>query len=102
MATDVALDISKDRLSEFAERWKISELALFGSAARGEMTPESDIDIAVTFSASAQWSLFDFAAMQLELAEMFGREVDLVEKASIKNPFRRRAILRDLTVLYAA
>jgi predicted nucleotidyltransferase len=102
MSIEIALDIPRDRLREFAERWKIVELALFGSVARGEMTAESDIDIAVTFSPQAHWSLFDFASMQIELTDMFGRDVELVEKASIKNPFRRRAILRDLTVLYAA
>jgi predicted nucleotidyltransferase len=102
MKLDVASAVSSDRLREFCERWKVAELALFGSAARGDKTPESDVDIAVTFRADAEVSLFDFASMQLELQELFGRPVDLVEKATIRNPFRRKSILRDLTVLYAA
>jgi predicted nucleotidyltransferase len=102
MAVGSIPDVPNERLREFAERWKIDQLALFGSAARGELTAESDIDIAVTFSPEAQWSLFDFASMQLELSRLFGRDVDLIEKSRIKNPFRRRSVLRDLTVLYAA
>jgi predicted nucleotidyltransferase len=102
MPIDVGLKLSRQELEHFAKRWKVAELALFGSAARGEMTPDSDVDLAVTFAPDAHWSLFDFASMQLELGEMFGRDVDLVEKASIKNPFRRKSILKDLTVLYAA
>lgn len=96
------LDVPPERLREFCERWKVAELALFGSAARGDMTPDSDVDLAVTFRPDAGVSLFDFASMQLELEELFGRPVDLVEKASIRNPFRRKSILRDLTILYAA
>lgn len=102
MKLDVASVVSPERLREFCERWKVAELALFGSAARGDMRPDSDVDVAVTFLPEAEWSLFDFASMQLELQDLIGRPVDLVEKASIRNPFRRKTILRDLTVLYAA
>ena len=40
--------------------------------------------------------------MQEELEDVFGRKVDLVEEAALKNPFRRRAILREKEVVYAA
>lgn len=102
MRAEPALGVSREQLTDLAQRWLIAELALFGSAARGELTPQSDIDIAVTFLPDAHWSLFDFASIQIELAELFGREVDLVEKSGIKNPFRRRSIFKDLTILYAA
>ena len=102
MKLDVTSVVSPERLREFCERWKVAELALFGSAARGDMTPDSDVDLAVTFLPEAEWSLFDFASMQIELQELFGRRIDLVEKGTIRNPFRRKSILRDLTVLYAA
>ncbi len=89
-------------LAEFCRRHNIVELGIFGSGARGELRPDSDIDVLVTFSDAARWDLFDFATMQAELKEICGRPVDLVERGSLRNPFRRRSILRDLTVLYAA
>ena len=94
--------MSDQAIAEFCHRWKIGELALFGFAARGELRPDSDIDVMVAFAPDARWSLFDLGGMQQELRDLFGRDVDLVEKGTIRNPFRRRSILRDLTVIYAA
>jgi hypothetical protein len=105
MQTGFRIDIYQDRLAGFCQRWKISELALFGSA-RGEgFRPDSDIDLLVTFAPDARWSLFDLVKMQDELKEIFGREVDLVEREAIEkseNYIRRKNILRDLEVVYAA
>jgi predicted nucleotidyltransferase len=80
----------------------VTELALFGSALRDDFGPESDVDLLVTFDPGAPWSLFDLVEMREELAEVFGREVDLVEKKALRNPFRRRAILDSSRTLYAA
>ena len=66
------------------------------------MRPDSDIDVLVSFLTDAQWSLFDIVQMQDELKTLFGREVDLIEKEALRNPFRRRAILSGREVLYAA
>jgi uncharacterized protein len=44
----------------------------------------------------------DLSAMREELEELFGREVDLVEKKGLRNPFRRQAILSSTRVIYAA
>lgn len=78
------------------------EFALFGSAARGELRPDSDIDVMVQFGSGETWSLLDLVAMKLELEALFARSVDLVEKGTVRNPFRLRTINRDATVLYAA
>ena len=92
----------RDALAALCGRWKIDELSIFGSGARGELRPDSDIDLAVTFSREADWSLFDFARLAHELSTLFGREVDLIETDQIRNPYRAESIRRDLTVLYAA
>ncbi|MEK6590466.1 MAG: nucleotidyltransferase family protein [Nitrospinota bacterium] len=94
--------IPKDRILEFCNRWKVTEFSLFGSAIRDDFLPESDVDVLVSFSSDADWSLLDLIQMQDELREIFGREVDLVEKAGIRNPFRRHAILSSRKVVYAA
>jgi len=75
---------------------------LFGSVLRSDFRPNSDIDLLVTFTPDATWSLFDLIQMQEELEDLFGRPVDLVERDTIRNPFRKRTILGNLQVIYAA
>ena len=76
-------------------------MSLFGSVLRDDFKSDSDIDVLVTFSPEAQWSLWDFPQMQDELKAIFGREVDIVEKDALKNPFRRHSILTTRQVVYA-
>ncbi len=102
MKAHAPIELPRDEVAEFCRRHKIVELAMFGSAARGELRPDSDIDLMVTFAADAELSLFDFADMQRELAQILGRDVDLVQRGTIRNPFRLRSIERDLTVVYTA
>ena len=90
------------RIEKFCGRWKIHELALFGSILTDEFTDDSDVDILVTFTSDASWSLLDWADMTDELEAIFGRPVDLVEKEGLRNPFRRKAILSSAEVVYAA
>lgn len=96
------INVDKSQITEFCLKWRIREFSLFGSALRDDFRPDSDVDVLVSFAADAQWSLFDIVQMQDELKAIFGREVDLVEKEALRNPFRRRAILSGREVLYAA
>jgi len=80
----------------------VTELALFGSVLRDDFRPESDIDILVTFSKNARWSLFEWVDMIDELKSIFGREVHLLSKGGLRNPFRRHEILKTREVVYAA
>lgn len=94
--------IPEQQIIEFCRRWKVREFSLFGSAVRDDFGPESDVDVLVRFERDAPWSLFDFVTMRDELANLFGRDVDLVEEESLRNPFRRETVLRDKRVIYAA
>jgi len=96
------LPIDRDRIAEFCQRWKVAELSVFGSVVREDFGPDSDVDVLVAFTPDAPWSLFDLVDMIDELKAIFGRDVDLVEKDAIRNPFRRRAILAHREILYAA
>jgi predicted nucleotidyltransferase len=98
----IRITLPKDKISDFCLKWKISEMALFGSVLSEDFRPDSDIDILVSFKDDAGWSLFDFVDMIDELKAIFGRKVDLVEKESLRNPFRRQAILAGNEVIYAA
>lgn len=89
-------------LLAFCRRWHVRELSLFGSALRDDFGPDSDIDLLVEFEPEAPISLWDWGPMLEELHRIFGRDVDLVEKSAIRNPLRRRHILANTRVLYAA
>ena len=89
-------------MADLCRRWKITELAVFGSAIRADFGPHSDVDILVTFQPGAGWSLLDLMTLQQELSARFGRRVDVVEKATLRNPYRRAAILESKRTLYAA
>lgn len=94
--------IPRKQIAAFGKRWKVSELALFGSVLRSDFSPASDIDVLVSFFPDARWSLFDLMSMQDELPQILGCKVDLVERDGLRNPFRKRAILEKARVIYAA
>jgi uncharacterized protein len=92
-------------IEDFCRRWRISELALFGSVLRDDFRPDSDVDVLVTFAPGAHWSLFDMVRMQKELEAVLGREVDLVERKAVEqseNYIRRKKILESLVPVYVA
>lgn len=95
------LTIGPEQLRSLCRKWKVKELSLFGSVLREDFGPESDVDVLVVFEEDAAWSLWDLVAMREELKTLLGREVDLVEKRALRNPFRRHHILRTHEVIYA-
>ncbi|MDB9517541.1 nucleotidyltransferase family protein [Roseofilum reptotaenium CS-1145] len=90
------LEVSLEAIADFCQKWNIIEFCLFGSILRQDFRPDSDVDVLVTFGADEGWSLWDIITMKDELKLLFGREVDLVQKEGLKNPFRRYEILRTL------
>jgi len=96
------VNIDRDKITAFCRRWKVTELALFGSVLRDDFREDSDVDVLVSFSDDAPWSLLDMAVMRDELKDIFARDVDLVEKQALRNPFRRHSILNGQEVIYAA
>ena len=103
MTARIAID--QEKIADFCRRWKIVELALFGSVLRDDFRPDSDVDVLVTFAPDAHWRLFDLVHMQDELREIIGREVDLVERRAVEgseNYIRRKHILANLETVYVA
>lgn len=98
----IKIVLPQKNIDDFCLKWKVAERSLFGSVISKNFRPDSDIDVLVSFKDNAGWSLFDFVDMIDELKVVFGRKVDLVEKDSIKNPFRRQSILSANEVIYAA
>ena len=71
--------------------------AIFGSAARGTMKKDSDIDILVDLPSGI--GLFDFIGIKLELEDALKRKVDLVEYAGIKRAFRKSILSNQVRII---
>jgi hypothetical protein len=74
---------------------------VFGSAARGEMRPDSDVDMLADYLPDAQPSLLDLIRMRNELTDLLGRSVDLGVKSALK-PRYKDPILAEAQIVYAA
>ena len=96
------VQVPTEKIEAFCRKWKVVEMALFGSVLRKDFRPDSDVDVLVTFAPDDGWSLWDLIDMRDELRQVLGRKIDLVEQRSLVNPFRRRSILRTRQVIYAA
>jgi predicted nucleotidyltransferase len=99
------ITLPTDVIADFCRRWKIRELAVFGSFLRDDFRPDSDLDFLYTFADEVDWTLFDLVAMDQELAAIVGRPVDLVDRRSVEkseNWIRRRSILESAEPIYAA
>src|SRR5437868_6758149 len=89
---DTQIDAIK--LADLCRRYHVRELSLFGSAVRGDMRPNSDIDFLVEFLSDAEIDLVDYAGLMLDLSHLLGRNVDLVSKNGLK-PMIRASILKE-------
>lgn len=94
--------VSRARLARLCRKYHVRRLGMFGSAARGELTPESDVDLLIEFEPGKAPSLWSETEMREAFGALFGRRVDLVPPQALENPYRRKSILRDLRVLYEA
>ncbi|MBS1837073.1 MAG: nucleotidyltransferase family protein [Actinobacteria bacterium] len=93
-------EIDPDQLAEVCARYGVSELSVFGSVARGDAGPASDIDLLFVLEPDARlgFALFDLEA---ELAGIFDRPVDLLPRDSVHRLIRD-AVFAEAEVLYAA
>jgi hypothetical protein len=89
-------------IADICKRYHVKRLGLFGSAARGELKPQSDVDLLAEFVPGKSPPISGLLAMRKELASLLGRSIDLATPAILQNPFRRKSIMRDLEDLYAA
>jgi len=81
------------RQAELRERFGLEWLGLFGSAARDQLSTESDVDILVKFAGPPRWD--SYVSLRAALEELVGRRVDLVTETGLK-PRARASVERDL------
>ena len=88
-----------EKIAEYFKTQPVLRAWLFGSFARGEETPDSDVDILVEFDHSSPIGLFAYARMHRELEERLGRKVDLVEEGTLR-PAAAAAAEKDMKMIY--
>jgi uncharacterized protein len=96
--------LPREEIIRFCRRWKVRELALFGSALRPDFKSDSDVDVLVSFHESVNWGLFDHVQMRLDLEAIFTRKVDLVTRRALEqsqNGLLRERILNTAKVIFA-
>ena len=88
----------KETIVAILRRHDVVHAGIFGSFARGDQRPQSDLDILIEFDPTKTKSLLDLAALGIELEDALGRPVDLVTYRSL-NPRIRDRVLADEVVL---
>lgn len=100
MSEQVATALPIDEIRAYCEGQPISRLSVFGSAARDELRPDSDVDLLVEYLPDAQVGYFGIARHWRELGEIIGRKVDLVTPKGLC-PYIRDEVLDDARSIYA-
>jgi predicted nucleotidyltransferase len=90
MDRDTVIAILRAHEQELKEAG-IVRLAVFGSVARGEARPGSDIDLIARFDKTKRLSLFDVAGLESRLSEILGTAVELAQEDMLLDPVRARA-----------
>jgi len=93
----MSLQKIKGKILPILKKHDVSRAALFGSAACGEATEKSDIDLLVSFE--GEKSLLDLAGLKIELEELLGRKVDVVTYDSLHPLLKERILAEQEPVL---
>ena len=97
------LSVSNEIIEQFCRKWQIASLALFGSVLREDFSPQSDVDVLVTYVPDAVITFEARLRMEDELSELLGRKVEILRRELIEqsiNPYRRRHILENARTVY--
>ena len=95
----ISLTVDSSKVAALCKKYGVSSLALFGSFVRHEADADSDVDLLVSFSGRV--SLLRMVALERELSQLFGREVDLQTEAAL-SPYIRDYIMNERQTIYAA
>lgn len=101
MSQSLPISIPQAEIEALCQRWHITWLALFGSVLRDDFTPDSDVDVLVTFEPGFVLG-WDFTEIGFELTDLFGHEVDLNTPDMLSKYFRDEVLAEALTLYVAA
>jgi hypothetical protein len=94
---------SSRKLHELCREWRVGRLQVFGSGAEDRLGPDSDVDLLVEFEPGAEVGLWDHHRLEVELAAVVGRPVDLLTRRSVedsRNPYLRESVLGSAVTIY--
>ncbi len=91
------LEAKQAAINDLCEQYEVRFMGVFGSVARNQATAESDVDVLVRFV--NRKNLFDVIRLERQLAQTFGRPVDLVTEPAL-SPYLRSQILAETIPLY--
>ncbi len=97
----IDLEAIQLELNAICQEFELQQLDLIGSAVRDDFSPESDIDVLVTFQGDENL-VYRFFGLKDRLEQLFGRKVDVIEERAIRNPYFKRAVNHDRIPIYAA
>ena len=93
MGAGAQMQFDGTRLAELCRRHGVSSLSLFGSAVRGELRADSDVDVLVEFEPEQPVGYFELVAMEDELSVLLGgRKVDLRTPLELSRYFRDQVV----------
>ncbi len=93
------VEIDEAALARLCQRHGVETLRVFGSAAKGEERPDSDVDLLVRFSETK--SLIEIVRIEREFSDYFGRPIDLVTEGEL-SPYIRDEVLSHAATVYGA
>ena len=96
MVSNEVLDTLRANLHQIKQGFGVESLAVFGSASRGELRADSDVDLLVRFDRPASFD--SYFALKFHLEDLLGRNVDLATDKMVR-PRLRRHIEKDLLVV---
>ena len=100
MNETAAVALPVEEIRAYCATQPIQRLSLFGSAARNELTPDSDIDLLVEFDPDAKIGYFELAQQEIDLSELIGKKVDLRTPNELSRLFRQE-VIESARLLYA-
>ena len=95
----MSTQVMQQKIAEYFKTQPVLKAWLFGSYARGEETPSSDVDILFVPDMSQKFSLFTLGGMYMDLKDILNREVDLIPENSLL-PFAEKSADRDKILIY--
>ena len=96
------VSLNYDDVMRLCKKYYVIELSIFGSSIRDDFSQNSDVDLLVSFEQNSKISLFEIIELENEFSKLLNREVDIIEKESLKNPIRKNKILTTREIIYVA
>ena len=96
------IEINEKLLIQIAQNFRVKEMYFFGSVLGNDFNEKSDIDIMITFQNDVHYSCFELFELCEKFKAALNRPINLIEKESLKNPYRRNGILKTARRIYAA